>query len=652
MQIQIVSLEIKAFKGIRDLRLALDGRSADLYGMNGTGKTSVYDAYLWALFGKDSAGAAKFDVKPLNEDGSPRTGADTEVEVMLLVDGKETKLRRVLHEKWKAAPGKAEPVYMGDETLCYIDDVPAALEKEYKPFVASLIGDEEQFKLLSIHGYFMGIPWEKRRRYLVDAAGGNAEAEIQSQPEFASLPDILQGKSPEDAKKRLADQLKRVQEELNAIPERLDELQRMYDPPTSHSLQLADDMIAAHKKELEDVNKQLDGTEDVFAKAAELGRKVRTLNEKIELRKAELDRPIREQERAFQERLENARARRESLGREAARLEQEIASLDAGISQHQQRRESLLARWHEIDGETYVPKQVDTVCALCGQPLPADKIAEAAQKEEQAYFQKKQWKLDDIAAQGKTTADRIGQLQSERKGVQDSLDAKRVFLLEVEDDIKALEAEDALPTPQHFCYEQDEKYMQLMDELIGLKEEIEAPRDTGLRNQLLTRRDQIIDTIAEWKKTYAKRDSAEAVKGRMNTLEKRREELGQDVIRITGQLADLQEYTAACCTAMEDRINAMFHEIQWQLFEPLKNEGYRACCNATLHGVNYATNLNNGARINAGIEAIRVLSRSLGVTVPLFVDNAEAVNNLTYAPGQMIRLHVSNDNELTMVLEG
>ena len=227
-----------------------------------------------------------------------------------------------------------------------------------------------------------------------------------------------------------------------------------------------------------------------------------------------------------------------------------------------------------------------------------------------------------------------------------------MFLAGFEDDIRALEAEDALPKPQHFCYEQDETYMQLMDELSKLKDEMERPRDTSLRDQLLTRRDQIIDIIADRQKIYIRRDNAEGVKGRINTLEKRREELGQDVIRITGQLQDLQEYTAACCSAMEEHINAMFHSIQWQLFEPLKNGGYRACCNATLHGVNYATNLNNGARINAGIEAIRVLSRSLGVTVPLFVDNAEAVNNLTYAPGQMIRLHVSKDTELTMVLEG
>lgn len=652
MEIKIKSLKIEAFKGIQNMLLDLNGHSADLYGRNSTGKTSVYDAYIWLLFGKDSTGTTKFDVKPLNEDGTPRTGTDTQVEALLQVDEKHVLLRRVLHEKWKAAPGKAEPVYMGDETLCWIDDVPVPLEKEYKPFVASLVGDEEQFKLLSIHGYFMNIPWEKRRKFLVDAAGGNADAEIQARPEFENISDILQGKSPEDAKKRLLEQQKRVQAELDGIPGRLSELQNLYKPVTDDQIQYTDDQIATLQDELDSINSQLSGTADVFQEAALLARKIRKCTESIDRRKYELDKPIREAEQAFRERMDNAKARHESLSREAQRIESELSGIDTDISRLQQKREGLLARWHEIDGETYVPKQVETVCALCGQPLPADKIAEAAKKAEQAYFSQKQWRLDDVASQGKTTAERIASLQSERKGIQESLDRKRVFIAEVEKDIKALEAEDALPKPQHFCYDQDAEYMALMDELAALRQVAERPKDTAERDRLLTQRDRTSDMIAELKKVYYDRDRAAEVLDRIGSLEDRRAELGRQVIDIAGQLSELDAYTAACCNVMEDRINGMFHNIRWQLFEPLKNGGFRACCNATLNGVDYATNLNNGARINAGIEAIRVLSRSLGVTVPLFVDNAEAVNNLTYAPGQMIRLHVSSDEKLTMVMEG
>lgn len=651
MEIKILELKIRAFKGIRDLALNLDGKSANLEGRNGTGKTSVYDAYLWMLFGKDSTGSTKFDVKPLNEDGSFRTGTDTEVEALLLADGKEVLLRRVLHEKWKAMPGQAEPVYTGDETLCYIDDVPVPLEKEYKPFIANLIGDEERFKLLSIHGYFMAIPWEQRRRFLVDAAGGNADAEIQARPEFAGIQEILQGKSPEDAKKRLSEQMKRVKGELDTVPGRLDELQRMYNPPAQEELQTAREQIAAYKAELEDVNKQLDGTADLFQEAALLSGKIRRANDAIDKRKHELDRPIREAQQAFRERLENARARKVSIGREAERLEREIAIIDADISVCQRTRETLLARWHEIDNETYVPAQIDTICPFCGQPLPSEKVAEAARKAEQAYFNDKQWKLDDIASRGKTTAERIEALQGERQGVQESLDKKRVFLAEVEEDIKALEAEDALPKPQHFCYDQDDVYMSLIEELKKLQEEAERPRDTSLRDQLLTRRDKLVDAIAEMQVIFINRDRAYSVKERIKALEARREELGQQVIEIGGQLSTLEDYVTASCTAMESRINAMFHSIQWQLFEPLKNGGYKPCCEARYVGVKYSTNLNNGARINAGIEAIRVLSRSMGVTVPLFIDNAEAVNDLSYAPGQMIRLYVRENSRLLMTLE-
>jgi hypothetical protein len=227
-----------------------------------------------------------------------------------------------------------------------------------------------------------------------------------------------------------------------------------------------------------------------------------------------------------------------------------------------------------------------------------------------------------------------------------------VFIDEVEEDIRTLDAEDALPKPQHFCYGQDEQYTRLMADLAALKKEMETPKDTALRDQLLTRRDQIIDAISDRKNIYTRRDNAASVKERIDKLERDRETLGQEVIHIQGELSELQEYTAACCSAMEERINSMFRSIQWQLFEPLKNGGFKPCCEARYKGVKYSTNLNNAARINAGIEAVRVLSRSAGKIVPMFVDNAEAVNNLSLAAGQMLRLSVSNDEKLTMILEG
>jgi hypothetical protein len=62
--------------------------------------------------------------------------------------------------------------------------------------------------------------------------------------------------------------------------------------------------------------------------------------------------------------------------------------------------------------------------------------------------------------------------------------------------------------------------------------------------------------------------------------------------------------------------------------------------------------VNNGMKINLGIDIINTLSAAYGVRVPLFIDNAESVPNLEHCHSQRIRLVVSeNDKELRVNYE-
>ena len=56
MEIRLIRLELKNFKGLRDTEFYPDGKNAEVYGDNATGKTTIYDGFLWLLTGKDSAG--------------------------------------------------------------------------------------------------------------------------------------------------------------------------------------------------------------------------------------------------------------------------------------------------------------------------------------------------------------------------------------------------------------------------------------------------------------------------------------------------------------------------------------------------------------------------------------------------------------------
>ena len=130
MKMQLISLTLENFKCYEHMEFRFDGRNASIFGANGTGKSSVYDAFTWLLFGKDSKGSAKSEaLKPIftsgeNEGKVKDSGAITSVEAVLLVDGVERKLKRTYYELWSTKRGSAEKTRDGHSSDYFVDDVP------------------------------------------------------------------------------------------------------------------------------------------------------------------------------------------------------------------------------------------------------------------------------------------------------------------------------------------------------------------------------------------------------------------------------------------------------------------------------------------------------------------------------------------------
>ena len=90
-------------------------------------------------------------------------------------------------------------------------------------------------------------------------------------------------------------------------------------------------------------------------------------------------------------------------------------------------------------------------------------------------------------------------------------------------------------------------------------------------------------------------------------------------------------------------------EIPPEPFEEQINGGIAECCEVTVNGVGYSSGLNNGARIQAGLDIIRTLQEHEGFYPPVWVDNAESVTVLPEMKCQVIRLVVSEpDKKLRM----
>ena len=114
-------------------------------------------------------------------------------------------------------------------------------------------------------------------------------------------------------------------------------------------------------------------------------------------------------------------------------------------------------------------------------------------------------------------------------------------------------------------------------------------------------------------------------------------------------LFSIEEYTRHKARFVENSINSLFRVARFRLFREQANGGLEERCDVVCDGVPYM-GLNNGAKINVGIDIINTLSRHFGVSVPLFVDNAESVTRLEGTDTQVIRLVVSEkDKELRVV---
>ena len=58
MQLLIKRMRIENFKGTRNLTIDFSPAHTDISGANGTGKTTIPDAFSWLLWNKDSKGNA------------------------------------------------------------------------------------------------------------------------------------------------------------------------------------------------------------------------------------------------------------------------------------------------------------------------------------------------------------------------------------------------------------------------------------------------------------------------------------------------------------------------------------------------------------------------------------------------------------------
>lgn len=228
MRLQLMTLTVDNFKGFRHKEFRFDGRDALIRGRNGAGKTTVYDAFTWLLFGKDSKGDRDFQFRPVSPEGEVLDrAAITAVEAVLLADGRRRIFKRACCEVWSLRRGTGEKAFGGFSSDFYVDGV-AVKKAGFDRQVARIV-PEDRFRLLTgLFCFSKQLSWRDRRAVLFDVAGVSSDREIlDSDPGFAPLAEALGDKPLEQLRKELTARRRGLNKTREDTPARLDECRRL-----------------------------------------------------------------------------------------------------------------------------------------------------------------------------------------------------------------------------------------------------------------------------------------------------------------------------------------------------------------------------------------------------------------------------------------
>ena len=112
-KIKLLSMHIQNFKGCKDKTIDF-GEKTRISGANATGKTTIFDAFTWLLFGKDSLGSTDFDIRPLDTNGKMIDNIEICVKARISVDDEAFELKKVQKQKWVKKRGTDTREFQGN----------------------------------------------------------------------------------------------------------------------------------------------------------------------------------------------------------------------------------------------------------------------------------------------------------------------------------------------------------------------------------------------------------------------------------------------------------------------------------------------------------------------------------------------------------
>lgn len=611
--------------------------TTEISGKNAAGKTRIHDAFTWLLFGKDSNDTKDFSIKDaVNLENNK---LDHEVIGVLDVDGSEVTLKRVYKEKWTNKRGSPIAEFTGNETVYFYNDVPCS-QSEYTAKINAII-PESIAKLITNPFAFNSLKWEQRREVLVKIAGNVSDSDISNgNSDFGALLAMLNGKSLSEFKKEISAKKKKIKETKDLIPARIDESSRS--KPESADFEFIEKSLTNKRGLIEKIdtaiNDKVKAHREASLSVIQKNNDLNRLKMQLQNLEAEVKRESQKEIREVETKIERFEFDIKKLNSDLQRNKTEVKILQSKIEKLSAENILLREDWTKINSDVMPPMDANaTICPTCSQSLPIDKIESIKADYESRYNTNKAKKLAAINETGKRNKDTADNYQKDIAEYESSI-AK--INTAINDSVTETEL------------------LQSKKESLKLQPEVESAEITSLKekienfvteqppviddSELKQRKTELQNEVNELVRKFAAKEQIEKIDARVKELEKQEREMAQEIADLEKTEFTIDAFSKAKMDLVEQRVNSMFKNVSFRMFETQINGGITEACTCLVNSVPFS-DANNAGKINAGLDIINTLSGFYNIYAPVFIDNCEAVNNPFPIASQLIKLIVTTE---------
>ena len=604
--------------------------------MNGIGKSTIANAYMWLFFNCDYELRDNQNVRR-EVDGKTIGDVDVSVTAVIDMDGKEITAKKVQ----KRTYSKDGTSYK-DDNKYFINDVPKTL----KDFNAYFELDMNVWKMCTSVNAFLSQKPADMRSYLFSLVSEVTDVQVaNSNKELKELVPLLEKYKAEELLAMNKATKSKVSKELPILDGQIMEKER--DIQIKSDIDVSDlellrnslkEQIKANTEKQTNADRMMEECskvqDEIMKLKFDLSGLQNKANEELISASAEISKTISD--------VMNIKRATETYISEAKR---QIATCKDNVDVLNRKRNSYAEEWKSVNSEQF--NEDTTICPTCGRKLATSKIKSLRNDFENS----KKNRLDDITAKGMDCKSQIDKNNDRIKELEAELDKLQIQLDEADQRFEELNNK-ADSQPTFVDISDTEEYKAIQDK-IAEKEEYANKLSSGdIRAELKAQENDLRQQLADCEGEIAKSDTT-ADEERLSELKKKKLDMEQSKTDCEKILDLLDELDKTKNELLTDQINSHFSLVQWKLFDNAKNGNYKSVCIPMVDGKSILTTMSNkGNRILGRIDICKSIQKISGINCPIWLDDTENLDTVNQSmvsdmvDSQLIMLLVNDSKEL------